>query len=97
MTLQSPARLLTGRREAGTAGLGMWAIALVLTRPRLWRATLAFVPARWWRRWPPLPLPDRRYLAFRSETMFGSGGGRLEKQDLLDYLEWCRRLGSRSR
>jgi hypothetical protein len=30
------------------------------------------------------------YLAFRAETMFGPGGGRVSGEELVGYLEWCR-------
>ena len=73
-------------------------IALMLAgRPWLWRSALALAPDRWWARWPPLPLPPPEYVRFRAETMFGNGGGTLSEHDLLDYLEWCHRLGSRPR
>ena len=48
---------------------------VVLGAPRLWRSALALVPRRWWRRWPPLPVPTRDYMAFRMETMFGDADG----------------------
>lgn len=70
----------------------MRASALALARrPDLWWSALRFVPAGWWRRWPPLPIPSRRYLRFRAETMYGAEG-RLAPDDLIRYLEWCREM-----
>jgi hypothetical protein len=70
--------------------------AALIRRPWLWPAALAFVPARWWRRWPPSPVPSREYMRFRMETMYGSDG-RLEADDLIRYLEWVRAMRRRSR
>ena len=72
----------------------------VLRRPALWVVALvqAFRLARpgWWRHWPPVPVPDADYLRFRLETMYGtaSGPGPCEPpvEDVLEYLDWCRRL-----
>lgn len=71
------------------------ALAL-LRRPGLWPSALRLVPHRWWRRWPPLPLPPRDYLRFRMETMYGSSSA-LDAHDLVRYLEWCRRVGRPAR
>jgi hypothetical protein len=70
---------------------------MLATRPRLWRSALRLAPDRWWTRWPPLPLPPPEYIRFRAETMYGNSGATLSEQDLLDYLEWCHRMGSRPR
>ncbi|HET6810530.1 MAG TPA: hypothetical protein VFH50_05935 [Acidimicrobiales bacterium] len=48
-------------------------------------------PPGWWRRAPHLPLPDERYLAFRMETAYGDPARPALGEDLVDYLEWCRR------
>lgn len=80
----------------GWTGAGRWAAlaALVLVRPWLWATTarqlLALAPSGWWRRPPYLPRPDRAYLAFRLETMYGDAGRPPEAADLLEYLRWCR-------
>jgi hypothetical protein len=66
------------------------ALAL-LRRPDLWPAARRLIPRRWWRRWPPLPIPPAEYLRFRSETMYGSAG-RVEPTELIRYLEWCRSM-----
>lgn len=65
-------------------------------RPDLWfealRAYGAHVRLRWWARPPFLPIPDRRYLAWRRETVYGHPDARIEPSDLVGYLEWRRRL-----
>lgn len=68
----------------------------LLLRPDLWPAALRLVPRRWWRAWPPLPVPPRPYREFRTETMYGTGG-RLDADDLIRYLEWCRDVHRRAR
>lgn len=68
----------------------------LLRRPDLWPAARRLVPPRWWRRWPPVPLPPRGYVRFRTETMYGSDG-RLGGEDLVRYLEWCRAMRRRAR
>ncbi len=74
--------------------VGKSALAALVRRPSLWGTALrqgrAVVPAAWWARWPPLPMPTRRYLALRLEAMYGPGGGRLSPSELVGYLEWCR-------
>lgn len=71
------------------------AVALaVARRPRLWSTALRQVRvlARpgWWRRPPFLPVPDRAYLAFRLQTMYGDPAHRPAVADVVTYLEWCR-------
>lgn len=68
------------------------ALAHVATRPRLWAPAARLVPPRWWRRHPPSPIPPGDYLRFRTQTMYGDTGTRLEPEDLIAYLEWCRRM-----
>lgn len=70
----------------------------LVVRPHLWRVALAtslrLAPPGWWRRWPPVPLPDPGYLRFRMVTNYGGdGGGEPDPGDLVSYLEWCRRAG----
>jgi hypothetical protein len=79
------------------AEAGLQLARAVAIRPRLWPVVLRLVPSRWWRRWPPLPIPPAKYLRFRMETMYGSGEDSLDTADLVAYLEWCRRMGRRSR
>jgi hypothetical protein len=70
------------------------AFAAVLVRPWLWLTAVAQVAvlARpgWWRRWPPLPLPDPAYLRFRLQTQYGDPIRAPEVADVLTYLRWCR-------
>ena len=77
---------LNGAVLAGLAAVGR--------RPDLWctavRQARALAPSGWWRRPPFLPLPDRRYLAFRMETMYGDAGHRPAPADVVAYLDWCR-------
>ncbi|HLI23540.1 MAG TPA: hypothetical protein VKU91_01190 [Acidimicrobiales bacterium] len=74
----------------------MRALAAVACRPRLWatavRVGATMVPPRWWRRWPPLPVPPPAYMRFRREAMYGDGEAPVGGDDLVAYLEWCRRL-----
>jgi len=79
------------------ATISVTAVAAVAARPWLWPVVIRLVPSRWWRRWPPLPLPPANYLRFRAQTMYGDGGGPLDKEDLIAYLQWCRRMGRRAR
>lgn len=65
----------------------------------------------WWRHWPPRPLPDPAYLRFRLETMYGTEtlndtetlngvggpGAAVSGEDLVGYVEWCRRPRGRAR
>jgi hypothetical protein len=72
----------------------VYGAAAVLVRPHLWwtavRQWFRFVPAGWWRRPPHLPVPPRRYVAFRLETAYGPGGA-VRAADLVEYLDWIRR------
>lgn len=67
----------------------------VLGHPGLWptaaRVGRRLVPPGWWRRWPPLPLPDAAYLSFRMETAYGSPDAEPDPHDVVAYLKWCRR------
>jgi hypothetical protein len=72
-----------------------WRVTLaVLGRPVLWFTALGQVVrlARpgWWRRWPPLPVPDREYLRFRLQTQYGDPDREPEAGDVVAYLRWCR-------
>ena len=67
------------------------AFLALMRHPSLWTVAARMVPPRWWARWPPLPLPPRGYARFRTETMYGRDG-RLEPDDLVDYLKWCRSM-----
>lgn len=61
------------------------------------RTGVSLVPRRWWRKWPPLPLPDRRWIAFRLETAYGDPRARPSSEDMSDYLVWAREMRSRQR
>jgi hypothetical protein len=52
---------------------------------------MRLAPRGWWHRWPPLPLPDRDYLRFRLQTMYGGEGRSPDAADVLAYLSWCKR------
>lgn len=79
------------------AGLRWWAaVWAVAIRPGLWpvalRETWRLAVPRWWRRWPPLPLPDPEYLQFRMQTAYGDAGTVAPPGDVVDFLKWCRRM-----
>lgn len=69
--------------------------AAVAARPDLWPT--AVVQARrlarpgWWRRWPPLPLPDPDWMAFRLRTAYGDADRDPDPADVVAWLRWCRR------
>ncbi len=72
-----------------------------MPRPQLWLTAVVeaarLARSRWWRHWPPLPLPDRRYLGFRLDTAYGSGSSGPESSEVAEYLRWCRRMRRMSR
>ena len=73
---------------------------LALARhPSLWPTALGLacrlVPRRWWTRRPFLPLPDRAYMKFRMEAMYGDGPR--DADDVVSYLRWCRRYSAAQR
>ena len=51
------------------------AVVAVVVRPSLWstavRQVFVQAPDGWWRRAPFVPVPDRAYLRFRLQTMYG--------------------------
>ena len=77
--------------------VGEAALAVAL-RPRLWGVAvtqvLRLARPGWWRRWPPLPVPDRAYLRFRMQTAYGDPDTLPAPGDVVAYLEWCRRFPS---
>jgi len=85
--------------DRGGPGWGGPVVAVVRAvglRPRLWPAALGalgrLAPRGWWHRRPFLPMPDPGYWHFRMETAFGQEpSGRPSADDVVDYLEWCRR------
>lgn len=74
-------------------------IAAVARRPQLWRTALRqarrLAPARWWARWPHLPVPDRDWMAFRMETQYGDPRHRPVPADVVAWLEWAGPNGAR--
>ena len=69
--------------------------ALALARhPDLWttavRQIAVLAVAGWWRRAPFLPIPDREYLRFRFQTMYGDPDRAPDPDDVVTYLRWCR-------
>lgn len=74
-------------------------VRALITRPGLW-PTAFCVLARlavpgWWRTSPFLPLPDRRWWAFRMVTAYGRPDAQPVAADVVSYLEWCRSTGRR--
>jgi hypothetical protein len=77
------------------------AVLAVLGHPSLWpigaRQLIALARPGWWRRWPPLPVPDPVYLRFRLLTAYGDPDRDPDAADLIAYLKWCRRMRALSR
>jgi hypothetical protein len=45
----------------------------------------------WWRRFPPIPLPDDALWRFRLETAYGGDGDRVpDADDVRSFLRWSR-------
>lgn len=63
----------------------------VLLRPGLWLATVALslrlIPWPWDRRGP---IPDREYLNYRGQAVYGMPLSLIPAEDFIRYLEWCR-------
>jgi hypothetical protein len=89
----------SGGRGAPTSAPVMGALAgALLRRPWLWPAALAeatrLAPLRWWRRWPPLPVPDEELWRFRMETAYGGSGEAVpESDDVVSFISWCSAMG----
>jgi hypothetical protein len=84
-------------RRAPGGGGGGWICPVLLAvgaRPRLWPTAVSqarrLARPRWWRRWPPLPLPDPEYLRFRARTAYGDPTHPPEPDDVVAWLSWCR-------
>ena len=79
-------------------GLREGALA-VARRPDLWPTALIMawrlVPRRRWRRWPSRSDRASSYLAFRRQTFSGRTDAPIGGEELVAYLEWCRRLRGR--
>lgn len=70
-------------------------VAAVALRPWLWPVAvvqaLRFARPGWWRRFPPLPLPDAALWRFRIETVYGGTGDTVPgTDDVRSFLRWCR-------
>jgi hypothetical protein len=65
--------------------------AAVAARPRLWPVALR-QGWRHCRRRSGLPRPSRDWIRFRVLTATGSPDGSVEPEDVVEYLEWCRRF-----
>jgi len=69
----------------------------VVKHPSIWTTAVLqlfrLAPRRWWRRSPHLPVPDAEYLRFRMQTQYGDPEREPEPNDVVSYLEWCRRYG----
>ena len=80
-----------------SAGWMARAALTVLRHPALWATGVGqlvrLAAPGWWRRWPPLPIPDRDYLRFRLQTQYGDPDREPEPADVVTYLEWCRGYG----
>jgi hypothetical protein len=76
-------------------------LSAVVPHPSLWWAALGALARlsrnRWWRRPPFLPLPGEAYWRFRVVTAFGGTGDEatLKADDVVAYLQWCRRARPR--
>lgn len=87
---------MSSRALMPNRGAILAAARAVCSRPELWPVAASLVPSGWWRRWPPLPVPAGSYLRFRLETMYGHDATLLAG-DVVEYLEWCRRMRSAAR
>ncbi len=71
------------------------AVLAVLVRPRLWLIALyelrVLAVSGWWKSWPPLPKPGRSWIEFRAETQYGHKQADPSPEDILAWLEWCRK------
>jgi len=52
----------------------------------------AFRRRNWWRRFPPLPLPDREYLDWRLHTAYGEEREVPPVEDIIRFARWRRRI-----
>jgi len=91
------ATCVTGRYLRVVLARNRWLRTVILalaSRPSLWstavRQTAVLAVHGWWRRAPFLPLPDRAYLRFRMQTMYGDADRFPEPADVVAYLQWCR-------
>jgi hypothetical protein len=92
-TTSSPERRAS---SAVAVSVAVAAAKAVAVHPALWPAAIRqarrLARDRWWARPPFLPLPSRDYVGFRMQTQYGEPTHRLEPDDLIRYLGWCRSL-----
>jgi hypothetical protein len=50
----------------------------------------ALSPQGWWRRFPPVPRPDRQYYRWRLQTQYGDADHEPVAADVVAYLKWCK-------
>lgn len=85
---------MTSRERAGSYP-GLLPVAAVAGRVDLWtvgaRVLVGHMRRRWWARAPFLPVPDPEHLAWRRATLYGDPDHPISAEDLVGYLEWCRR------
>ena len=67
------------------------------THPWLWPAAtssaLRLARPGWWRRWPPLPVPDAALWRFRMQTAYGGDGDEVPKEsDVVTFVSWSRAM-----
>jgi hypothetical protein len=90
-----------GRRPRGLGRDIAVVLSAVVVHPSVWWAgatALARLARRgWWRRPPFLPVPGEAYWAFRLVTAFGGTGEEavLRGDDVVAFLQWCRRAHPR--
>lgn len=74
-------------------------LGMVLRRPRLVPDLLAtawaFRARDWYRRFPFLPLPPRRYVRWRMDTAYGDPAAVPPPEELARFLRWARRMRKR--
>jgi hypothetical protein len=91
-----PANSPAGRGKDRHDRVAFTAFGAAFRHPALWPVIVRLIPRGWWRRWPPRPIPTGPYTEFRLETMYGRGRGP-DDDDLIRYLEWCRRMAPPAR
>jgi hypothetical protein len=73
------------------AELTLYSLVHPLDGIRLLRVLWRFRNRYWYRRFPFLPLPSRRYLRWRMHTAYGDDGTVPPAEDLVRYARWSTR------
>jgi hypothetical protein len=73
-------------------------VVALARRPWLWPDALVqaarLARPGWWRRWPPVPVPDEAWWRFRMQTAYGGTGDAVpEADDVVAFIDWCRNMG----